>query len=1164
MRLAWPIFFLLILFDSQGRNSQVFVENRGQIKDQNGQPRHDVLYHCQYKGASVFIGGQSFSYQFSRFYGDQPSTKFNPQKTKTFDSVSVSRIEVSLIHANLPRFENLKPVQYFEKYYNESGVITASASSELLLKQVYDGIDLKWYFDGTNLKYEYLVKAHANYHAIKLKIKGAKLSLGKHGELIMASRNGVIVEPAPIIFQSNKKINGQWVINGEVVTIDIPQYDSSLPGIIDPLVVAWGTYYGGASAEISGNATVDANGNIFLAGETQSAIGNIATSGAYQQTYGGAGSFHGDALLVKFDPNGQRLWATYYGGTGEETSDACFVDAQGNVYLTGITTNSNPAVHCTSGCFQSVFGGGAYDGFLAAFDGGGNRLWATFIGGEKEDYLYDGVCDATGHLYIVGSSGSNSNIATPGVFQSTNGGGHLDGFIMKFTTSGSRVWGTYMGGNLLEQCYDCDVDGSNNVYVCGNTATPSTIFGTAGAFQSTYNGNTDGYISKFDANGNRVWSTYYGGNNGENLYSIQCEANDVYVAGTTASNASTLVSSSAYQSTNAGGFDGLLLKFNTNGQRTWATFVGSTANETYANCSVSNGRVYIAGTTAGNSGRELSTPCTFQDLYGGGSTDGFILCFDTQANRQWGSYLGGINSEEWTNVTNSSSGDIILSGTTGSSASNFTTTNAHQTTYGGGAYDAWVVKFTGCQSGSASNTTPLSNLLVCAGKSTTLSCNLTCGAWMSGAGITISGSPSVAVNVLNKDTVFYLADISCGPAAYTAVNVTIIPAPILSVAPSPSVICNGGSRSYTFTGALNYTIDPPGIQAPFVTISPSATTIYTLTGINSQCTSELSFTQQIANAPTILTEVSSDSVCYNQSVILKGSGADQFSWQPASLFRSNVGFSIATLPATHHFTVLATAFQFSMPACTATQAIAVHVHSMVTASVPESANICTGNALSLTASGGKSYFWYPASQVKVNDQATAVLTPSASLIYTVVASNEFLCTDDATVQVTVISPTVYAGRDTVVKFGDQMMLRAQGDGQFKWWSEELLQCDSCASTPLTPFTDQCYTVTLTDTAGCQVSDVICIDVRDYSIYAPNVFTPNNDGLNDVFYVSTFGFESYSLSIYDRFGHTVFSSNDPTAGWSGDAYTQGVYVWKINWRIPGGKIGETNGKVLLIK
>lgn len=669
MRLLCSIFFLWSFFDSQSRNFPTFIENKGQIKDEYGQFRQDVLFHCQYKGASVFISGKKFSYQFNRFYGASISSRLGTHKSSTFDSVSVSRIDVSLIDANQPVSEIFKPENYYEKYFNESGCISASANSGFILKGVYPGVDLKWFLTGENLKYEYLVNAKANYHAIKLRITGATLSLGKHGELIMASHNGVIVEPSPTIFQNNKKLNGYWQIEGEYVSIDIPQWDSTSPGIIDPLVVAWGTYYGGASAEISGNTSVDVNGNVYLAGETQSAIGNIATTGAFQQTYGGAGSFHGDALLVKFDPNGQRLWATYYGGSGEDVADACFTDANGNVYLTGITTNSNPAVHCTAGCFQNVFGGGTYDGFLAAFDGAGNRLWATFIGGEKEDYLYEGVCDATGHLYIVGSSGSTSNLATAGVFQANNGGGHLDGVLMKFTTSGNRVWGTYMGGNLLEQCYDCDVDASGNVYVCGNTSTPSTLFGPPGAFQGNYNGNTDGYISKFNANGNRVWSTYYGGSNGENLFSIDCEGNDVYVAGTTASNASTLVTTNVYQSVNAGGFDGLLLKFNLNGQRVWATFVGSSANETYANCAAANGLVYLAGTTSGNSGRELSTPCTFQDLYGGGSTDGFILCFDAQANRQWGTYLGGSNSEEWTHVTNNMNGDIILCGTTGSSAS---------------------------------------------------------------------------------------------------------------------------------------------------------------------------------------------------------------------------------------------------------------------------------------------------------------------------------------------------------------------------------------------------------------------------------------------------------------------------------------------------------------
>ena len=1165
MALAIRIIALLAIVNTAlARGTFNFVENKGQVRDQFGNANTKVLFSTASAGANWFLKQDGFSYQFTRYYGAKLNGIERHGAKFQFDSLSISRIDVQWVKGNFCRPEFTPLSDYHESFVNELGRFSVKATSSLLMHNLYKEIDVHWFFKEGQLKYEYLLTKKADYHAIRLRFSGAKLSIGKNGELLIAASNGVIAEPAPIIFQNNRSFKGKWKIEGDEVSFDIPDWKEGESGIIDPLVVAWGTYYGGVSAEISGNAVTDNAGNIYVTGETQSASGDIATTGAYQQTYGGTGSFHGDALLVKFNAAGIRQWATYYGGNGEEAANGCFLDPNGNVYIVGITTTTNPAVHCSSGCFQSVFGGGTYDGFIASFDSNGNRLWATFLGGEKEDYLYSGESDFNGAIYIAGSSGSYSVMGTPGMYQSINGGGHLDGVLVKFTTNGSRVWGTYMGGVLLDECFSCDVDANGNIAICGITSSTSNNFATSGAFQSTYNGNTDGFISKFSPTGSRVWSTYYGGNNGDNLYKVSCYINDIYVSGSTASANSSLATLSAHQPTNAGGFDALLAKFNTNGTRVWASFFGSVANENFAECTAGNGYVYLSGTTSGNSGRVLSTACTFQDLYGGGSSDGFVECFDVNGLYQWGSYLGGNNSEEWTKVTTTTSGDIVLCGTTGSSASNFTTTAAHQTAFGGGAYDIWLMKLSGCNAGVAGNTTSPAQLKVCSGKTTTLSCNLSCGAWMSGAGLTISGSQTVEITVLKKDTVFYLSDISCGPSASSAIHVTVMPAPSISLTPNPTVICGGGSRSYTFTGGLSYTVDPPGTSASFITISPTATTVYTLTGINTQCTTSVTFTQQVADAPVIAITASKDTVCFSSQVVLTGTGADNFQWGPPGMYKPSAANTATTVPLTSSLTVLVTAYQNSNTACTATRSLPLLVHPEVKAVVTENAKVCDGKQVNITASGGKKYYWYPASQVVVNDKATAVLAPSVSMVYTVLAYDAFGCADAETVAVTVVSPTVYAGRDTLVKFGSEMKLRAIGDGKFKWFSEEIMSCDSCATTVITPFADRCYSVTLTDTSGCVASDVVCVTVRDYAVYAPNVFTPNDDGLNDAFRIYSTGFLDYKLSIYDRFGHLVFYSTDDAAQWDGKGYSQGVYTWKINWRIPGGKVGETTGKVLLLQ
>lgn len=136
----------------------------------------------------------------------------------------------------------------------------------------------------------------------------------------------------------------------------------------------WATYYGGADQDAGYKISTDASGNVYMTGQTSSATG-IATAGAFQNTYGGGV----DAYLVKFDGAGNRLWATYYGGSGADFGYGVKTDAAGNIYLTGYTESTSGIA--TVGAHQTVYGG-SNDAFLVKFDSNGNRLWGTYYGGS--------------------------------------------------------------------------------------------------------------------------------------------------------------------------------------------------------------------------------------------------------------------------------------------------------------------------------------------------------------------------------------------------------------------------------------------------------------------------------------------------------------------------------------------------------------------------------------------------------------------------------------------------------------------------------------------------------------------------------------------------------------------------------------------------------------
>lgn len=347
----------------------------------------------------------------------------------------------------------------------------------------------------------------------------------------------------------------------------------------------WATYYGGAGNNQSHSVATDAFGNVYQAGYTDSIIPD---SGGFQNSFGGGNH---DAFLIKFDAEGNRLWATFYGGTDSEWGNSVATDALGNVYLAGSTHSSNGIA---SGGFKSVYSGGG-DAFLAKFDANGNRLWATYYGGSAIEYGTSVATDAAGNVYLSGRTSSNSDISSVG-FQNAYGGGE-DAFLVKFDAAGNRLWATYYGGQDSESQYwdRLAIDPSGNVYLGASTYSTSGI--ASGGFQNTYGGGGDAFLVKFDASGNRLWATYYGANETDYGFSIAIDAwSNVYLAGLTYN--STGIASGGFQNAYGGGGDAFLVKFDASGNRLWSTYYGGAGSEmAHSVATDAFGNVYLAGET---------------------------------------------------------------------------------------------------------------------------------------------------------------------------------------------------------------------------------------------------------------------------------------------------------------------------------------------------------------------------------------------------------------------------------------------------------------------------------------------------------------------------------------------------------------------------------------
>jgi hypothetical protein len=322
----------------------------------------------------------------------------------------------------------------------------------------------------------------------------------------------------------------------------------------------WATYCGGSGRDVGYGLAVDRDGNVIISGETESS--NFpASTGAYK-TAKASGDF-ADGFLAKFSgSSGQRLWATYYGGSANyaELAWSVIADKNNDLIVTGMTSALNFPV--TSGAIQTTYAGGIFDAFIAKFGTGGNLIWSTYYGGGHTDAAYNADFDSQNNIIVVGGTGSyNFPVSTTAIQTTLKGtGNYYDCFILKLDSNGQRLWATYYGGTVADMASAITIDSEDNIVVTGFTT--STNFSvTVDAEQTNLRGSQDAFLLKLNSQGQMLYASYVGGSNIDDGLGVAVDLDDnPIIAGYTQStNLSTSVT--AFQPHLAGGTDGFLVKF---------------------------------------------------------------------------------------------------------------------------------------------------------------------------------------------------------------------------------------------------------------------------------------------------------------------------------------------------------------------------------------------------------------------------------------------------------------------------------------------------------------------------------------------------------------------------------------------------------------------------
>lgn len=328
--------------------------------------------------------------------------------------------------------------------------------------------------------------------------------------------------------------------------------------VIDIVVTcsAWTKQLGTTLNDTGRGVAIDATGNMYV---------TATTSGAFegQTSMGGV-----DVVLVRYDVNGNHVWTRQFGSAADDNVFGVETDPSGNVYVTG----------GTSGSLDGSPHNGVTDIYLIKYDVDGNRLWTRQIGTSAPDNAYQVVTDATGNIYIGGDTAGNldGNLSS----------GSLDMFVIKFDTDGNRLWTRQFGGSGQDSAWDIARDHSGNVYLSGTTMNSHD--------GQPVNGFSDALLVKYDTDGNRLWARVFGTTEFDSGNGVITDmSGNVYVSGIT--------SGSVDNYANAGGQDMFVTKFDAQGVRIWTHQLGTPAFDQAFDIAVdSTSAVYVAGNTEGH------------------------------------------------------------------------------------------------------------------------------------------------------------------------------------------------------------------------------------------------------------------------------------------------------------------------------------------------------------------------------------------------------------------------------------------------------------------------------------------------------------------------------------------------------------------------------------
>lgn len=1197
------------------KSSISFEENKGQILSAKDQAL--ILFKAQSTGVNIYVTEKGLSYLFIR-------SERTDKHTSDSLVYSYDRFDIELKGAKIKKENILKERQSSEDYrffyaHCKDGITDVKHFSRLVVRDVYPGIDWVLYgSDSKGLKYDFVVHPGADPGRIKLLYRSLG-ALTLHDDALQLNLSkGNFKDSIPLSYlqvsgseidchfnigkQVRKNYEGNFYYETEV-TFDLGSYNKSESLIIDPLQLWWGTYYGGTTFSEGNSIISDSLGNIFVLGSTYAFDLPVQPYGSlayFQSPNGHPGHQDYDCFVLKFTNQGQLLWATYLGGTGEEYGRTIRCDRSNNVFLTGYTTAPDfPAKNAGGNCYfkdslsplSSGFTGYRIELFVCKFSNQGQYLWGTYYQADNYYRVPESTMaiDNKDNVYITGTTGVNFQFFNPGgsaYFDNTLGGSQ-DAFILKFSNQGVLLLATYFGGSDSEDGYGVTTDGFGNAYFTGRTYSTDLYLKNPGgnAYYQPISPIlpvlSDAYILKLDSNCKATWSTCFGGSVSELFWSLACDrAGNLFLSGMGSSSSPAPVDpgGGALALTENNGNNGMMIaKFSPQSQLVWFTHFkgkGAKGNLCIGKCDEVYVSVGMDGTCSWCPPAQFKNPghgAYFDSIPGdqGSNTDIFILSFTNLGALRWSTLFGGKGEEMGMVFTTDKNGNLFYTGNQGSL--NYNTTSDLQTYYnacivnpGNNAFfqpapynvTASLTLQGSCVIGRFNGPSPNSNLVTSG-----------CGATNSASIQAIDGwgpftytwsTGAHGDSIVNVPPGMYTYSVSDPLFGCSEHRTLYLGAPSLSLTTlvSGNSICKGETAQLSASGANSFSWSPPqGLNqssGSSVLAHPFMSTTYTVTGFNAlNCSSDTTILLTVNPLPSV-SVLGADSACKGSAVTFTAKGAQQYSWNIPNLTHT-ISTNTETLVVQLDRTSVLILTGADLNNCVSSDTFSIKAIDLPHLLTSGTATLCSGKSTTLSATGAETFRWRPVKYLNYSDSTTVVVSPPVNTSYTLTGINGKLCRDSVTFTVKVSQPSslsINAPDSICAEL--EFDISANGRGNLNWFSSGIIGCSNCKTARAKINTATRFFVLLLDSNLCVTYDSVEVQIKsdcEFELIIPNIFTPNHDNVNDVFKITGKNFSEFNCRIIDRWGNFIFSFHSIDGFWTGykpdgSPYDDGTYYYLI--------------------